>query len=223
MLWLKSAGVPARPLDLRQTSKYYSVMSHLCAAELKALKAVAREIHDTAEEAGFTVEAAIAQNKAFRRFRGPASALERSLVLDAARRGASQAGAGVDEVPGGGLDVVTSGGDAIRRFRVKRVTVTQSGELSVVCGAGSSLLVAEPEGLLRQERWVLGFVTSDDHTIERLLAAEVVDWEGEGPYRLIFGTVIELDDEQPPGGFKSSEELLEGFDEDEGLEDADAG
>lgn len=119
---------------------------------------------------------------------------------------------------------MTSGADAIRMFRVKRVTLSQDNDLVVVCGAGSSLLVVDPEGLLRQERWILGFLTSDDnHTIDRLLAAEVVNWTGDGPYRLVFGTVIELDEELPPQGFRSTDEGLDGFDEEEGLGDADLG
>lgn len=199
-------------------------MSRLKAAELDALRTIAREIRDSAEESGHTVGTAVAQHEAFGRTRGPASTLERSLVLDAACRGASRAGAGAVQVPGGGLDIVTSGGDTVRTFRVKRVTLGQDGELVVMCGAGSSLLVAEPEGLLRQERWVLGFVTSDDHTVDRLLAAEVVDWAGDGPYRLVFGTVIELDEELLPPGFTSHDEGLDGFDDDEeGLGGADLG
>lgn len=198
-------------------------MSRPTVVELDVLRTIAREIRDTAEESGYTVSTAIAQHEAFGRSRGPASNLERSLVLDAARRGASQAGAGAVEVPGGGLDIMTSGGGAIRMFRVKRVTLSQDNELVVVCGAGSSLLVADPEGLLRQERWVLGFVTSDDHTVDRLLAAEVVNWTGDGPYRLVFGTVIELDEELPPQGFWSADEGLDGFDEEEGLGDTDLG
>jgi hypothetical protein len=198
-------------------------MSRPTAAELDVLRTIAREIRDTAEESGYTVSTAIAQHDAFGHSRGPASNLERSLVLDAARRAASQAGAGIDEVAGGGLDIITNGGSAIRKFRVKRVTVNQDDELVVVCGAGSSLLVAEPEGLLRQERWVLGFVTSDDHTVDRLLAAEVVNWTGDGPYRLVFGTVIDLDEELPPQGFQSADEGLDGFDEEEGLGEADLG
>jgi hypothetical protein len=59
-------------------------------AEIANLMRVSREIRDTADESGYTVSAAVRQHEAFSRTRGPASALERSLVLDAARRGASR-------------------------------------------------------------------------------------------------------------------------------------
>jgi hypothetical protein len=185
------------------------------------LRQVAREIREATDEAGYTVDVALRQHRAFTASRTPSSTLERSLVLDAARRGASVGGAGVDEVSGG-LDIITTSTDAIRRYRVKRVSLSATGELEAVCGIGSSLLVADPEGLIPEERWLLGFTTSDDHTIDRLLAAEIVDWRGTGPVRLLFGAIIDLEGELPPRGFRSSDEGLDGFDDEDGVGAADA-
>ena len=197
-------------------------MSRLSDSEITLLRQIAREIREAVEESGYTVDVALRQHPAFTYSRTPLSSLERSLVLDAARRGASVAGAGVDEVSGG-LDIVTTGNGAVRRFRLKRVKVSAKGELEAVCGLGSSLLAADPDGLLPEERWLLGFATDDDHTIDRLLAIEIVDWNGTGPVHLVFGRVIDLEEELPPRGFRSTDEGLEGFEDEDGVGDQVAG
>ena len=187
-------------------------------AEIAGLMQVAREIRDTTDESGYRVELAVGQHGAFSHTRAPASALERSLILDAARRGAFRAGLGTEEVSGS-LDIITMSDGTIRRYRVKRVNLTAEGNYEVICGRGSSLLVSDPESLFREEKWILGYVTSDDHTIERLIAAEIVNWRGEGPVYLVFRTIVDLSDNQPPRGFTSTDEGLPGFEE----EDSDAG
>ncbi len=190
-------------------------MVHPSAREIEALKVVAREIRDTAEESGYSVDRAVSQHASFSRTRGPASALERSLILDAARRGATVAGVSTEEVAGS-LDVVTIANGVIRRFRVKRVNVTRDGDYEVLCGEASTLLVTDYESIFREEKWIFGYVMSDDHTIDRLIAAEIVDWRGNGPVRLVFGTIIDLSDDQPPRGFVSTDEGLDGFGEGDG-------
>jgi len=184
-------------------------------AEIADLMQVVREIRDTTDESGYSIGVAVGQHGAFTHTRGPASALERSLVLDAARRGASQAGLWVEEVSGS-LDIVTSSECAIRRYRVKRVKLNAEGGYEVICGEGSSLLVSDPESLVRQEKWILGYVMSDDHTIDHLMAAEIVDWRGDGPVYLVLGPILDLSDNQPPRGFTSTDEGLPGFEEEDG-------
>lgn len=187
-------------------------------AEIADLMQVAREIRDTTDESGYSVGVAVRQHEAFSRTRGPASALERSLVLDAARRGASQAGLWIEDVSGG-LDIVTTSDCTIRRYRVKRVKLNAQGDYEVICGEGSSLLVSDPESLLHEEKWIFGYILSDDHTIDRIMAAEIVNWRGDGPVYLELGPQIDLSADQPPRGFTSTDEGLPGFDE----EDDDAG
>ena len=109
--------------------------------------------------------------------------------------------------------MITTADSVVRRYRVKRVKLTRDGDYEVLCGESSSLLVADYASLFREEKWVLGYVTSDDHTIDRLIAAEIVGWSGNGPVRLLFGTIIDLSDDQPPRGFISTDEGLDGFDE----------
>lgn len=190
-------------------------------AEIAKLMQVAREIRDTTDESGYSVGVAVHQHQAFSRTRGPASSLERSLVLDSACRGASQAGLGIKEVSGGGLDIVTMSDSTMRRYRVKRVKLNAEGDYEVICGEGSSLLVSDEETFFREEKWILGYIMSDDHTIDRLIAAEIVNWRGDGPVYLVLGLIIDLSDDQPPRGFTSTDEGLPGFEEEE--EDGEAG
>ncbi|WP_300014909.1 hypothetical protein [Pseudonocardia sp.] len=184
-------------------------------SEIAVLRQVAREIRESTEESGYKVGVAVRQHGAFSQTRGPASALERSLVLEAARRGASQAGL-TFEAASGSLDIITNCGDTIRYYRVKHVKLTAAGEYKVICGEGSSLLVTEPESLLREEKWILGYTLSDDHTIERLIAAEIVGWRGEGPVCLTLGSIIVLTDDPSPRGFTSTDEDLPGFEDEDG-------
>lgn len=191
-------------------------MVHPSAGEIAALKVVAREILDTTDESGYSVDRAVAQHEAFSRSRGPASSLERALILEAARRGARHAGLGTDEVSGS-LDIVAHSNGVVRRYRVKRVKLTKEGDYEVLCGQSSTLLTTDPEALFRDEKWIFGFVTTEDHTISRMIAAEIIDWRGNGPVRLVLGTTILLSDDEPPRGFVSTDEGLDGFD------DGDAG
>ena len=183
-------------------------------AEIADLKRVAREIRDSVDEFGYRVDLAVGQHETFSHTRGPASALERTLVLEAARRGASQAGLQFEEVSGG-LNIVTMSGDTIRRYRLKSMKLKADGTFEVICGEGSALLVSEPNSLFREERWILGFITSDDHTVEHLIAAEIVDRRGSGPYQLVLGPIIDLNHHRPPTGFTSTDEELPGFEEDD--------
>lgn len=196
-------------------------MVHPSGSEIARLMQLAREIRDTTDESGFAVDVAIGQHQAFSSCRRPTSELQRSLVLAAARRGASRTGLGIDEVSGS-LDIIDSSSGAIRRYRVKRVTVNADGNYEAICGAGSSLLTVEHESIFPEEKWILGYALSDDHTIDQLIAAEIVGWRGSGPVRLEFGHIVDLSDTQPPHGFISTDEGLEGFDDESDRSSAEA-
>ncbi|HEY3716988.1 MAG TPA: hypothetical protein VGL39_20880 [Jatrophihabitantaceae bacterium] len=196
-------------------------MVHPSPDETRHLKAIAREMFESGEESGYLVGVATAHHPAFSRSRRPSSALERELVLDAVRRAASREGVFVEDLSGG-VDLVTSDGGHIRRYRVKRGERSTSG-YRFVCGLGSSLLTAEPDGLFVEDRWLLGYISSDDHTLDEVVAAEVVGHRGDGggPVVLILGTVIRLSDAPPPDGFTSTDEGLSGFDDDDEAGGAD--
>lgn len=210
----RAQAVSDPPSTRRIGSEYYSGMVRPPESEIAVLRQIAREIRDITDESGFAVGVAVRQHEAFRQTRTPTRSLERSLVLTAARRGASQAGLTFEEVSGS-LDMITMSGDTLRHYRVKQVKRTATGEYRVICGAGSSLLVSDPESLFREEKWIFGYTLTDDHTIERLIAAEIVDSRGDGPVRLILGPIINLTDDQTPRGFTSTDEGLPGFEDED--------
>lgn len=185
-------------------------MSRPSDEEIAKLRAVAQEIHDSGDESGYLVGVATSQHRAFAKSQRPASALERELFLDAARRAGSREGLYIEE-ESGGLDLVAVAGTKLRKYRVKRGARTADGEYRFVCGAGSSLLTAETNGLITEERWILGYLSSDDHTVDEVIAAEVIGHIGDGPVTLLLGTIITLSRTPTPGGFKSTNEGLDGF------------
>jgi hypothetical protein len=195
-------------------------MVRLTDHELVGLLHVAEEIRNSMEEFGFTVDAALSQHDAFGRNRVPGSSLERSLILEAARKGASQAGLGIDE-ESGKLEIITSANLTMRYFRIKSVTVKADGGVSAICGRGSSLLVRDHSSLYDEEKWIIGYTLAEDHMVERLFTAEVVSWleKGSGPVELVLGPLVDLTQTTPPRGFTSSDEGLEGFEGEAGATD----
>lgn len=189
-------------------------MSHLSAAEVARLDLVAHEMYETGEESGYTVDVAVGQHRSFRRTGHAASYLERNLLLDAIEQTAAQHG--IHPQPAqNALDLISQDGDTIRKYRVKRATRDADGQPVVYCSVGSNLLVTEPEeGLLRQEKWILGYITDKHHTVTEVFVGEIVDWSdaGKGPVRLKLRNVVVLSGATPPPGFVSTEEGLDGFD-----------
>lgn len=184
-------------------------------SEIQQLQAVAREMLDSGEESAYLVEVAVDQHPSFANSRRPASAMARELYIDAARRGASQQGLGIDET-NGGLDLIAVTGNRIRRYRVKQAERLACGDYKFVVGLGSRLLTSEPDSLLIEERWIVGYLRGDDQTLDEVIAAEVVGSEGDGPVTLLLGTIIQLSTTPPPPGFTSTDEDLPGFGDEEG-------
>lgn len=184
--------------------------------EIRRLNCVAREMFDSSEESGYLVGVATGHHPAFRRSKRPSSSLERELFVEAARRAASREGFDVDE-SGGGLDLLAADGARARKYRVKAGSRTAAGDYRFVCGLGSSLLTTEPDTLLLEERWILGYLSSDDHTLNEVIAAHVTGFKengGSGPVTLTLGPVIPLSITPPPRSFTSTDEGLDGFDDD---------
>lgn len=196
-------------------------MSRLTDHELEDLLKVADEIRSSLEAEGYTVDSALDMNDAFRDTKICASDLERAIVLKAARRSASQTGLGSRD-ESNSLDITSSTDFIERYFRVKRVKITADGEIAAICNRGSSLLVNETDMLMTQEKWIFGFTISEDRLIDRMFVAEVRDWHdsGHGPVRLVLGPIVDLMRSTPPRGFTSTDEGLEGFDDEEGVADA---
>lgn len=123
------------------------------------------------------------------------------------------------------LDLVAIDETRVRKYRVKAGMRTASGDYKFVCGLGSSLLTSEPDTLFPEDRWVLGYISSDDHTLDEAIAAQVMGFKesgGSGPVSLVLGPVIRLSHTPPPRGFTSAEEGLDGFDNGDEADDAGA-
>lgn len=191
-------------------------------AELTKMRAVAGEIRDSLDADAYKITNAVAQHAAFMEGSGPAGAFERALVKYAATRGASAAGVYAQRVSGG-LDLISQDGNVIRNYRVKTARRRADGGLDLVCGVGSALIADTPsESFFREERWVLGFITDDDHLIDEIFIAEIVGHRGLNPLHLELGRVYNLTPAPMPPDFTSAHEDLEGFEEDdeEGTESA---
>jgi hypothetical protein len=192
-------------------------MVHPSSEERERLLAIAREIRDTGEESGYAVDEAIARHEAFSRGRAPANALERSLIVEAAERGAHAAGMH-SKARTGGLELISSDRGSEIRYRVKRGRPNKSGDIEFICASQSSLLVSDPDTLIPCEKWILGYDVDENHALTALLAGRIVSWTGDGPVTLILDSVIDLMETPPPSGFVSTDEGLEGFGDDFGEE-----
>lgn len=186
-------------------------MSHITPAEQAQLRLVAESVRDAFEASGFTVDLALGLHEDFQQTRVPASGLERSLAVGAARRAAQEAGLHFEG--SSYLKLFSSAPGVSRQFALKSVKVDADGRYVATCNLNSSLLQAEPDGLFPLETWVLGYHLSSGRVVDHVVAAEIIDWEerGNGPVDLIFGRVIELLSDQAPRRFISADEDLEGF------------
>lgn len=182
--------------------------------EIRRLNSVAQEMFDSGDESGYLVAVATNQHAAFRRSKRPSSSLERELFIDAARLRGAQEGFQVDE-SSGGLDLIAVDGTQIRKYRIKSGKKTASAGYEFKCGLGSSLLVTEPDAMFLEERWILGYIGSDDHTLDEVIAAQLTGFKEtrSGPVVLELGLVIHLSRTPPPTGFVSTDEDLDGFDD----------
>lgn len=178
------------------------------------VRAVADEVRETLAAESHLIDNAVSQHSAFRDGSGPAGGLERALIKYGAARGASVAGIWPERVAGG-LDLVSQDGVVVRRYRLKSARRRRDGSPDVVCGAGSTLLKPPGDSLFREERWILGFVTSDDHLIEEMFAAQIVGHHGENPVHLDLGPIVDLNGTPAPLGFTSTDEGLDGFDDED--------
>lgn len=188
-------------------------MSQLSSRELQLLAIVAAEAYEAVDGEAFTVDVALSQNPSFRASRESGNSLERSILKPAIRRGASNAGLGVDPV-GSGIELVSidTGGRPVRRlYRLRRVErAREDQQLRVVCSRDSTLLRTDPDELWNVERWLFGYRFSDDHTLAELLVAEILGFEdkGVGPLRVLLGNPYPLSPNPVPGGFVSTDESL---------------
>lgn len=193
-------------------------MSHPPAGDLDQLHSIADEVRETHADRGYLVGRATALDPAFRLNRGPKSAMDRNLVIEAVERGASQVGMAF--VPGRGgateLKVVSDAG--YRVYRLRRATKLQTGEYLVQNNSASAWAGLDEDTLMEDQFWVLGYTLSDDG-IDEIFTARVLGFTEGNPGRLLLGPHVLLGSSvthDPSGGFRPSEEGLDDlFDEDD--------
>lgn len=185
-------------------------MVHPSEVEIDRLKRVAFEMREAVEDSAYLVDSAVNLHPAFRHNRGPAGSLERSLVTDAARAAGRQEGFSVEDVHGG-LDLTSMTSDRIRRYRVKSGKLTASGEYQFMCAPNSALLTTEAGSFFIEEQWLLGYLMTDDHLVDQIVAAEIVGHHGDAVTYITLGTVIKLLGPTPPNRFTSTDEPLDDF------------
>ncbi|WGX98078.1 hypothetical protein [Nocardioides sp. L-11A] len=192
---------------------------------MEAMHRLADEIREVFSDRGHNIDKATSLDPAFRRSRGPQSALSRNLVLDTIEETAGRFGIGVIPVSGGGCDLQLLVDDADRRFRVRKATKvvdeeTETETFDVIVDSPAILDItdAEIESLWRHERWIFGYTTDDGGIVDDIFAARAVRVTGDVIFKLVLAdvTLLGLAGFSPDGDrfIPDDEDDLPGFDSD---------
>ena len=206
------------PCDIRPN--ILTAMSQLTPAERLQLEDVAEEILELLGERGHHVTTALDTDEEFRSGNRPRSAMVRALVLHGFSRGAARAGAGVSSGRGGTRQLHTINGSTERIFRLRQAA-RMDGEYRIEAANDAILHGLDADSLLQQEPWVFAYTADSDDGIDELFVAPVLGYVDGKPGHLRLGDPVVLGAASPTapgGGFRSPEEGLEGF-EDEDLEE----
>lgn len=188
-------------------------MSHPSGLELKMLNQVADELREVFAERGFRVEQALEVDEAFGRG-GARGALMRDLVLDAVSAAASRVGLDFRPV-NGGRELRHVSNDVDRRYRVRRAHRNAGGDL-IITSSSDSALAAEEGSLFRKESRAFAWIPGADGLMSEVLIAEILGYYEGTPGHLKLGPAIPLGSgDLPLGGFRPSDEPLDGFGDDE--------
>jgi len=191
-------------------------MSHLTTAERVQLEDVADEILELLGERGHHVTVALDADEEFRVGNRPRSAMIRALVIRGFQRGASRAGVGCSSGRGGTWQIHTVGGSTERIFRLRRA-VEIEGEYRIEAADDSILRDLEGNLLLQQEPWVFAYTCDSEDGVDELFAAPVLGYVDGKPGHLRLGEPVMFGATGftgPGTGFKSTDDGLEGFDDD---------
>lgn len=196
------------------------------ATELAGLHDVAGWIRDEVEEHGHLIRRAVDLHPAFDESDDIASAMLRRLVLFGARGGARDVGL-TPTAAYNGLDLVWSEEGVYRKYRIKKARKGRAGAFEMLVGPNSVLFQPQPDSLIGEEQWVLGYTVTAAGDIDEVFAARVVGVTSHKVPQLIFGTVIMLGTAPTPptGGrfISDDEDFLPGFGEDDAAEGGAAG
>lgn len=193
-------------------------MSHPSEEELVLLSHVAEELREVFAERGYRVDVAMDADPAFGSGWSRA-AVTRDLVIDAVSSAASRLGLDFRPVNGMGREFRYLSGTIDRRYRLRRATRRPDNSI-VIEVSSESALAATGGSLFAEEQWVFAWVPSPEGLIGEVLVAEVLGYVEGSPGRLELGTIINLEGgDLPSGGFRPTDEGLDGFDDEEGSGD----
>lgn len=186
-------------------------MSLPSAGERLGLNRIADELHETFSARGHQVGKALDVDPAFGKRSGHSKTyLERDLVLEAVDVAGSQTGLPMRSVKGGGYEIV--GGR--HRYRILRGRRSAEGELVVLVGSDSTLILEEDDGLFPLESWIFCWVRGEAAQVAEIVAAEIQGKRPGIPGRLILGPGLSLGSGGPSDrGFVPSDEDLDLGDE----------
>lgn len=188
-------------------------MSHMSRAALHDLEMyVVTEIRETWADSGHHVRIALDLDEDFSASGGPQSELSRAKIGAAFRRGAGKSKrCNFAFGPGGSREVTVIDDGAERIVRLLKATLNDAGEIVIRAKDRSMLENLEPDSLWPQERWVLGYILTED-TVATIFTARVIDVLEGNPGRLVLGPVTHLEGSAlpgPGGGFRSDDEDLD--------------
>lgn len=196
-------------------------MSHPSGELVGRLAQVAEELQEVFVERGHHVEQALDVDQSFG---SPQTVgfLMRDLAIDAIAVAASRVGVEFGPVNGSGRELRSFDHGVERRFRVRRASRdADHGNIVMTANSDAPLKVAtdEADGLFSIEAWTFGWIpTSGSILVAEVFIAPLLRFDPGTPGHLVLGQVIPLlGSDTPSGGFRPSQEGLEGFDDDEAI------
>jgi hypothetical protein len=166
---------------------------------MEQLQRLAHEIREVFSDRGHLIDKATGLDPAFRRGRGPQSALTRNLVLSTVDETAGRLGITTIPVPGGGYDLQLFAGTADRRYRVRKATKvvdesTEEETFDVIVDSDAILEIpyADLDSFYRHERWIFGFTTDDNGMVDDIFVARALRVAGDVILKLVLTDVTVL-------------------------------
>ncbi|WP_208301163.1 hypothetical protein [Mycobacterium sp. DL440] len=195
-------------------------MSHPSEAVLAQLSKVAEDLQEVVAERGYRVDVALETDEAFGSGQSR-SWLMRDLVMEGIAEAASRAGIYFGAVNGSGRELQTFSDGVERHFRCKSATRDANDQIQMMASSDAPLAVEYEDSLYPIEAWVFGWIASSSEQLGEVFIARILAFVDGNPGHLELGAPIPLLGASPRpggGGFKPTDEGLEGFD-DEGSAD----
>lgn len=200
-------------------------MSRLSGKLVHRLTKVAEELQEVFAERGHHVDQALDVDESFGSPQSTAF-LMRDLAIDAVAVAASRVGVEFGSVNGSGRELRSFDEGVERRFRLRRASRDEGGSIVMTANSDAPVrvVVDEGDGLFPIEAWTFGWIpASGSVRVAEAFVAPILRFEPGTPGHLILGHAIPLlGPEIPSGGFRPTDEGLDGFDDDEMGGEADS-